>query len=98
RAAYTLSLHDALPISTIGAQVLLLIQEQGDERYRDRLLGHIDEIKRTFYDYYRIDSSIALSDADGLQHARRMYRDTLACLNHRLDRKSTRLNSSHAKI
>src|SRR2546430_3901136 len=54
---YTLSLHDALPISVVGVE-------------RDEL-----------------DADVAPERADGVDHLRRD-----------LDRKSTRLNSSHSQI
>src|SRR3712207_8965241 len=66
---YTLSLHDALPISAAADQV-----------GRRRLLGHVQGVLVTHVD-----------DAGAQLDPRRAG-------GHRRDRKSTRLNSSHANI
>ena len=43
----------------------------------------IDRIKATFFEFYRIDVTIALSDAGDITQARNLYRETIACLNYR---------------
>lgn len=66
--------------TTIGSQVILMVK---DALQKEHLYRHIEEMKCTFYDFYKLDTSIALSDADHIKHARSMYKDALACLNHR---------------
>src|SRR5690606_39392117 len=81
---YTLSLHDALPISPDGAHA-------GD---RDR--GDGDHHPRS-------DPALAVDDAVGVDVWDRdldqpRVGEVPAAGEHRQDRKSTRLNSSHVKI
>ena len=66
--------------TTIGKQVLLLIRDDGE---LDLLYGLIAEIKHTFGRYYRLDATAALSEPGDITEARRMYRETLQCLEYR---------------
>jgi len=75
--------HDQLLLSTaIGSQVVLLVEDESEE-ISDALYGRVDQIKRIFYEYYKIDTSIALSDAGQIGDARRMYREALSLISHR---------------
>jgi two-component system response regulator YesN len=65
--------------TTIGKHVLLLIEEVAEA---DQLFAKLNEIKKTFSTYYKMDATVAVSDAGDIIHARKMYRDTLECLNY----------------
>jgi two-component system response regulator YesN len=65
--------------TTIGKHVLLLIEEVAEA---DQLFVWLNEIKKTFSTYYKMDATVAVSDAGAINHARKMYRDTLECLNY----------------
>lgn len=66
--------------TTIGKHVLLLIKETGD---RDLLFNQLAGIKFTFADFYKLDTTVAVSVAGEITEARNMYRETLECLNYR---------------
>ncbi|XEC96097.1 response regulator [Paenibacillus tarimensis] len=69
--------------TTIGQRVLLLVRDYEEE---ERLFGQIETIRSTFDRFYSIDVSdvtIALSGSGDITEARRMYRETLECLNDR---------------
>ncbi|MBB3110415.1 two-component system response regulator YesN [Paenibacillus phyllosphaerae] len=66
--------------TTMGKHVLLLLP---DCEEIDRLYLSIEEIKKIFTGFYKLDATAALSDPDEITGARRMYRDTLACLEYR---------------
>ncbi|MCI3924646.1 response regulator [Paenibacillus sp. TRM 82003] len=72
---------DTLLLSTtVGPHVLLLLRDGGGE---GTLLGDIETVKDIFSGFYRMDTTIALSEPGEIANARSMYRETLACLNHR---------------
>lgn len=65
--------------TTIGKHVLLLIKASiGTEA----LFAKLNEIKQTFSTYYKLDATVAVSDEGPITHARKMYRETLECLNY----------------
>ncbi len=66
--------------TTISKQVLLLIEDSNEEGL---LFGLIDSIKKTFFQFYKIDVTIALSEAGDISQARGMFKETQACLNYR---------------
>ncbi|PZD93222.1 DNA-binding response regulator [Paenibacillus sambharensis] len=66
--------------TTIGKQVLLLIRDMSET---DLLYALVAEIRGTFRRYYKLEATAAVSDPDDITGARRMYRDTLECLEHR---------------
>nr|WP_139999178.1 response regulator transcription factor [Paenibacillus paridis] len=65
--------------TTIGKHVLLLIKETEDT---SSLFVLLNEIKKTFSTYYKLDATVAVSDPRQIVHARKMYRETLECLNY----------------
>lgn len=71
----------ALHLSTIlGDHVLMLIEgTQGEEQ----LLNTLHSVKSIFYDYYKIDTTIAVSESGELAAVRKLYKQTLECLNQR---------------
>ncbi|CAM3603473.1 response regulator transcription factor [Marinicrinis lubricantis] len=66
--------------TTIGQHVLILIKDAYEP---ELLFHHIEQIRKTFAGFYHIETTIALSEAGNITHARRMYRETLECLHHR---------------
>lgn len=66
--------------STVGEHVLIVID---DEEPLDELLERISNIRTTFRSYYKIDLTIALSESGQMAEARKLYKQTLECLNHR---------------
>ncbi|MDQ6419391.1 response regulator transcription factor [Paenibacillus sp. LHD-117] len=72
---------DQLVLSTtIGNQALLLVRNTHPE---EKLLAILREARNTFKGYYRLDTTIAVSDPGPLTDARRMYLDTLKCMSFR---------------
>ncbi|NIK76610.1 two-component system response regulator YesN [Paenibacillus castaneae] len=67
--------------TTIGKHVLLLIKDT-QETETESLFTQLKEIKNTFTSYYKLDATVAVSDAGQIIHARKMYRETLECLNY----------------
>ncbi|WP_028610666.1 response regulator transcription factor [Paenibacillus harenae] len=65
--------------TTIGKHVLLLIKAMDET---ETLFARLIEIKQTFTAYYKMDATVALSDAGQIIEARKMYRETLECLNY----------------
>ncbi|WP_438351193.1 response regulator transcription factor [Paenibacillus sp. FA6] len=72
--------HHSILSSTLGNHVLLLMEEKLSE---EELFERIDAIRSTFMKYYRLDLTAALSEPGELSHVRRLYTQTIDCLNHR---------------
>jgi two-component system, response regulator YesN len=72
----------AVPLlsSTVGDHVITLLEDCGDI---EQLQEKIEETRQTFIKYYKMDVTIALSDADKIDRARKLYKETLECLNYR---------------
>lgn len=66
--------------TTIGSQVLLLLKASYAKEW---LFTRLEQIKRTYHEYYRLDLTIAVSDTATISRVRNMYHDTLECLNYR---------------
>lgn len=75
-------LHTTLLSTTIGDQVLLLISHT-EFPDLELLQSRVQEIRRTFSLYYKMDVTIAISDPEPIIRARQLYRETLLCLNYR---------------
>jgi two-component system response regulator YesN len=73
-------LQNAILSTTVGDHVLMVVE---DTETTEELYDLIDRMRQTFLQYYKIDLTIALSEADAVTHARKLYRETLECLNHR---------------
>ncbi|NOV03571.1 response regulator transcription factor [Paenibacillus planticolens] len=73
-------LDEPLLSSTIAEHILVLIEDQDDMK---RLQEHIEEIRRIFMLYYKIDTTAALSEAGEIGEARRLYLQAIDCLSHR---------------
>ncbi|TXK84045.1 response regulator [Paenibacillus sp. N3.4] len=66
--------------STIAEQVLIVIEDHGSmERFQEQ----IKEIRRIFTLYYKIDTTVALSEVGEIVEARRLYVQAQDCLSHR---------------
>lgn len=70
----------AMISTTVGKHVLLLLEEDGDIA---QLYEHISEIRQTFQRFYKLDLTIAISEAGEMIKARTLYKQTLECLSHR---------------
>lgn len=72
---------DTLLLSTtLGDHVLMLVEGVSDS---EELLAALDQVKTTFYGYYKRDSTIAMSEPGDIATVRLMYRETLECLSQR---------------
>lgn len=76
-------LGEVLLSTSIGSHVLILLEEPGEETDNQSLLDRIQEVRAVFQKFYKIEATAALSNPDYMIHARRLYRRTLECLNHR---------------
>ncbi|WP_438446067.1 response regulator transcription factor [Gorillibacterium sp. sgz5001074] len=66
--------------STVGEHVLILLEDEGPS---SDLLQRLSKVRDTFRQYYKIDLTIALSEPGEMSRTRRLYKQTLECLNHR---------------
>ncbi|GGF90252.1 hypothetical protein GCM10010912_39250 [Paenibacillus albidus] len=73
-------LQSLLLSTTVGGRVLLMME---DELAEAELFERINTLRGTFIDYYHTDITAALSDAGELAQVRRLYAQTVDCLNHR---------------
>ncbi len=65
--------------TTIGKHVLLLIKEDSTT---EALLDKLQQINQTFSTYYKLDATVAVSTPGSIVETRKMYRETLECLNY----------------
>ncbi|WP_066053596.1 response regulator [Robertmurraya korlensis] len=65
---------------TVGQTVLFLIEDSVDTR---NLHNQIEKIKKTFFQYYRMDCTIAITDEGNIRHANKLYKEALDCLAYR---------------
>ena len=73
--------HDLVLLgTTIGKQVLLLLKESYEQGW---LSSRLEVIKRTYLTFYKLDLTIAVSDAEPINAVRRLYHETLECINYR---------------
>ncbi|SDD37231.1 two-component system, response regulator YesN [Paenibacillus sp. UNCCL117] len=66
--------------STIGDHVIIAVE---DDAPLQELHEMMHRIRETFRGYYKIDLTIALSEAGDITTARALYKETLECLQHR---------------
>lgn len=76
-------LVETLLSTTIGGNLLILLNDEGDTAQNNPQLKRISEVRDVFNRFYKMDVTIAISDADLMSHSRRLYRQTLQCLKHR---------------
>jgi two-component system response regulator YesN len=73
-------LEKPLLSSTVGEHVLVVVEEAAPP---EELQARIHSIRKTFYDYYKIDLTVALSEADAITKARQLFKQTQECLHYR---------------
>jgi len=76
-------LQEVLLSTTLGSQLLILLEQGETAKDHDGLLKRISEARKIFYTFYKIPVTIAVSDPGRMNHSRRLYRQTLQCMNHR---------------
>lgn len=65
---------------TVGEHVLLVI---GISSQTDNLHDQMEQIRERFFQYYQKDITIAVSEAGRMIAVRKLYKQTLECLQHR---------------
>src|SRR5690606_39680464 len=88
----TLALHDALPISNTNA--LVSVSQRGARIYQTTVPPGAFRIDDLYPNGTGGDLLVTIKEADGSEHSFTVTYASIA----ELDRKSTRLNSSHVKI
>ncbi|AOZ93544.1 response regulator transcription factor [Paenibacillus crassostreae] len=73
-------LPSVLLSTTIEGRLLILLPESD---HVETLIQDIEMVRSTFYKFYKLDITIALSEADRMVNARKLYREMLQCMNHR---------------
>ena len=63
-----------------GELILILVEDDGEYLPIQR---KIEKIRDTFFQYYHLDCTIAVSDSGKLNNANKLYREALDCLNYR---------------
>ncbi|MNO32115.1 putative response regulatory protein [compost metagenome] len=76
-------LSEVLLCTTIGTQLLVLLEQPEDADNQHDLLERIAGVKEIFFNFYKIHVTIAVSDKGRMIHSRSLYRQTLQCMNHR---------------
>ncbi|MFC4321514.1 response regulator [Litchfieldia salsa] len=65
--------------TNIGENVLFLVNEQDYHHLQLK----IEKLRDIFYEIYRMDMTVAISEVDCITQVRRLYLEALECLNHR---------------
>lgn len=65
---------------TVGETILFLLEE---DLHTSNLHSSIEKIKKVFYQYYRMDTTIAISETGNILHSNKLYQDALDCLSYR---------------
>lgn len=65
---------------TVGETILFLLEDYCDYH---KLHAQIEKIIKTFYQYYLIDSTVAISDTGKISNANKLYNEALECLTYR---------------
>ena len=66
--------------SNIGESALFLIE---DDDHSDKLHDQIEQIRELIFQYYKRDTTVAISEGDHVRNARNLYREAIECLEHR---------------
>ncbi|PFO09731.1 DNA-binding response regulator [Bacillus sp. AFS076308] len=64
----------------IGENALFLIEDNDDS---EKLHDQIEQIREFIYEYYKRDTTVAISEGDHVRNARNLYREAIECLEHR---------------
>lgn len=73
-------LKDVLLGAALTGRLLMLVSDPDDPA---ELLSGLETVRTVFGKFYRVDLTIALSEAGPMHAARRLYRETLRYMNHR---------------
>jgi two-component system, response regulator YesN len=65
---------------SVGETILFLIE---DDCNYPKLYAQIEKIKKTFYQYYQIESTVAISEPGNISNANKLYNEALDCLTYR---------------
>lgn len=65
--------------TTIGEDVILLLEETDEQT----MFEQIEKVRTVFHEYYKIGTTVALSDPGEIYEARKLYRETLECIRYR---------------
>jgi two-component system, response regulator YesN len=65
---------------TVGELILILVEDEGDYPLIQK---KIEKIRDTFFQYYQLDCTIAVSDSGKLSVANKLYLEALDCLHYR---------------
>ncbi|OKP82624.1 response regulator [Paenibacillus sp. P32E] len=76
-------LSEVLLCTTIGSQLLILLEQPEEADPQHDLLERIASVKEIFFNFYKIHVTIAVSDKGRMSESRCLYRQTLQCMNHR---------------
>ena len=66
--------------TTIGEYELFLIEDDHDS---EKLHEKIDQIRELLCQYYKRDTTVAISQRDHVQNVRSLYREAIECMEHR---------------
>ncbi|WP_160725149.1 response regulator transcription factor [Bacillus sp. USDA818B3_A] len=66
--------------SNIGENALFLIEDQG---HSEKLHDQIEQIRELINEYYKRDTTVAISEGGPIRKARNLYREAMECLEHR---------------
>lgn len=73
-------LESVLLSTNVGENALFLIE---DFRDPEELQQQIERIRELIYQYYKKDTTVAVSEGDHIKNARKLYREAMECLEHR---------------
>jgi two-component system response regulator YesN len=73
-------LQRVLLSTTIEGHLLILLPES---EHLEMLIEEIETVRTTFCKFYKMDITVALSEADRMVNSRKLYREMLQCMNHR---------------
>ncbi|MFV2050698.1 MULTISPECIES: response regulator transcription factor [Metabacillus] len=65
--------------TSIGENVLFLVNEQDFHNLQEK----IEQLRDHFFDIYKMDMTVAISEVDCITQVRRLYLEALECLGHR---------------
>ncbi|ASA21073.1 response regulator transcription factor [Paenibacillus donghaensis] len=76
-------LQEILLSTMIGSHLLILLEHVETADGSGSLLARTGEVREVFCRFYKLDVTIAVSDTGRMSQSRRLYRQTLECMNHR---------------
>lgn len=64
---------------TVGDYILIIIEDANE----GEIHAQIETIRKTFFTYYQLDTTIAISESGKWIHIQNLYKEALECLQHR---------------